>query len=117
MQLEAPDAKLALKAKCVTYKKVGLGVFEFVKIYVIGTFLSDTITLYTMAPLNRRGCCYYSVHVFQGVRAADHFGFICKELSQESIVYVSYIFRCEKKSVAEEIMQGMCKYYVDYYSH
>ncbi|KAB7505425.1 TBC1 domain family member 1 [Armadillidium nasatum] len=44
------------------------------------------------------GCC-------QGMKANDHFGFICREITGDKMVYVGYIFRCDKSSVSDEIMQ------------
>jgi TBC1 domain-containing protein 4 len=40
----------------------------------------------------------------QGVRHADHFGFICRELNVEC--YIGYVFKCQSESVADDVVAG-----------
>lgn len=40
----------------------------------------------------------------QGIKNADHFGFICRELNVES--YIGYVFKCQSESVADDLVAG-----------
>ncbi|XP_078602043.1 TBC1 domain family member 1-like isoform X18 [Branchiostoma floridae x Branchiostoma japonicum] len=42
--------------------------------------------------------------VSQGIKQAEHFGFICRESSKSSR-HMCYVFRCQAESVVDEVMQ------------
>lgn len=43
----------------------------------------------------------------QGIKNAEHFGFVCRETNQQPIIYVGYVFKCESQSVATDAVQAI----------
>lgn len=53
-------------------------------------------------------------HCSQGVQHTESFGFICRDATSESN-NVCYVFKCQNSSVADEILAGNFRIFLQYY--